>query len=73
MTAPQNDPELIHKLAAMTSAEFTAVVRIARGVTDSGYQSRIAETDTERRRRISDGIFHKTAQLFTPNEAKEQS
>lgn len=31
MTAPQNDPELIAKLAAMTSDEFAAVVTKARG------------------------------------------
>ncbi len=33
MTAPQDDPALIHKLAAMTDREFEAVVARARGVT----------------------------------------
>jgi hypothetical protein len=33
MTSPQDDPTLIHKLAAMTDAEFNEVVHKARGTT----------------------------------------
>lgn len=34
MPNPQDDPALIHKIAAMTDAEFAAVVDKARGATN---------------------------------------
>lgn len=36
MTAPQDDPELVHKIAAMTAAELQAVIDKARGHSASG-------------------------------------
>jgi hypothetical protein len=60
MTAPQHDRELIDKLAAMTSDEFAAVVRAARGVTDS-------DDVAARRRRVAEDIAKKTARMYKEN------